>query len=394
MKLRFAAMMLAFSLAAFAGDTQKCQKPQPKPQPTPTPVSDPNSNSKSNSNSNYNGNNNSNSSFSSSGSSSTANSGAAANSGSSSTAVGGNSSSTALGGNSSSVGLGGNSSSTALGGSSGVSNAGNSSSTATGGQGGAGYGGSSSSGGGTSNQTQGQSSTATATSNGDGSNNTVTNVAAPRIPVATAYAPAQWPTQPCFKPFGAGIQTMPVGGTFGAGKVDQNCAILETASKAPNLVTFCKVYITGKYQKAAGVTMADCLGAVTPAPVPVPAPVVIMTPAPAPAPAPIAEKLEEPVLPMHWVCTFAGKSCKVEGDPTQVTRICGTMIHSVVNALNADPRTTVIVTGNRNANEDSRLGYVRAQSVRSQLIEAGVDFSRIQIEDGTAGTRSVEMTVR
>jgi hypothetical protein len=52
---------------------------------------------------------------------------------------------------------------------------------------------------------------------------------------------------------------MAVGGSFGGGKIDGNCAILETARLAPSLLAKCKVYITDKYAKAAGVTLDDCL---------------------------------------------------------------------------------------------------------------------------------------
>jgi hypothetical protein len=112
--------------------------------------------------------------------------------------------------------------------------------------------------------------------NGNGSNNasyssnSVTNVAASKIPVASAIAPPVLPANPCFKGFGAAVQTMVVGGSFGGGKIDGNCAILETARLAPSLLAKCKVYITDKYAKAAGVTLEDCMiqeEAAVPAPV-------------------------------------------------------------------------------------------------------------------------------
>jgi hypothetical protein len=116
---------------------------------------------------------------------------------------------------------------------------------------------------------------ASAQNNGNGANNSsyssTTNVAAPKIPVETAWAPPPTATVSCFKGFGVGVQTMPVGGSFGGGKIDQNCAALEAARQATNKLTFCKVYITNKFVRAAGVTLEDCMG---PAPVVVP-PVVV-----------------------------------------------------------------------------------------------------------------------
>jgi hypothetical protein len=206
-----------------------------------------------------------------------------------------------------------NSTSTASSNSNSSATGGNASSTATGGN---------------QKQNQNQSQTATggnatggnasaqggsASNNGNGSNNAsysnTTNVAASKIPVASAFAPPVLPANPCFKGFGVGIQTMAVGGSFGGGKIDGNCAILETARLAPSLLAKCKVYITDKYAKAAGVTLDDCMqqeiAALPPvqvndvvptqvqpvvvnvqpaAPVVVPAPAVnIIVPAPAPA---------------------------------------------------------------------------------------------------------------
>lgn len=127
--------------------------------------------------------------------------------------------------------------------------------TATGGQGG-----NSSQG---QNQGQSQTSSSSANGNGNGSNNTQynseTNIAAPKIPVATAYAPSVFPTVTCFKGFGGGVQTAPVGVSMGGGKIDENCAILEAAGRARNILTFCKVYITNKYVKKAGVSLQDCI---------------------------------------------------------------------------------------------------------------------------------------
>ena len=114
------------------------------------------------------------------------------------------------------------------------------------------------------------SSTSSASDNGNGSNNasysSETNVAATKVPVATAVAPAVLPTNPCFKGVGVGVQTMAFGGSFGGGKIDSNCAILEAARTAPSLLARCKVYISNKYVKQAGVTLDDCLTQPEPAP--------------------------------------------------------------------------------------------------------------------------------
>ena len=145
-------------------------------------------------------------------------------------------------------------------------------------------------------------STASATGNGDGSNNTssTTNISE-KIPVATAYAPTALPTAPCFKGFGAGVQTMAVGGSFGGGKVDKNCAILETARSfgiAGAWVAYCKVMLTDEYVKKSGTTLQDCLQRYVP-----PAPVIVRNVLPAPAalplPTPVTVTVNLPAPPEY-----------------------------------------------------------------------------------------------
>jgi len=207
------------------GQTFQCQKPTPPPPSTGT------TNTNTNSNANTNNNNNQQSQGQSQGQ------------GQSQTANGGNAKATALGG------AGGSASS---------------------------------------NQTQSNSSTnanqssASNQSNGNGSNsnNTTNNIAASKIPVPTAYAPATIPTSPCFKGFGGGVQTGMFGGSIGGGKVDPNCAILETARSFDMVnerLAACKVKISNKYAKKAGVTLEDCMHVEM---VEAPVPVAVEAPAP------------------------------------------------------------------------------------------------------------------
>lgn len=181
--------------------------------------------------------------------------------------------------------------------------------TANGGAGGAGgsvkdSGNSSSKSSSTSNSSS--NSTASASNNGNGNGNgannssydSTTNIAAPKIPVNTAFAPSAAATVTCFKGFGAGVQLPMVGGSLGGGKIDENCAILEAARSGAaygGRLAFCKVYISNKYVRKAGVTLADCLVEPTVAPAVVSAPV-----APAPqitvnVPAPVVQAAPVPV---------------------------------------------------------------------------------------------------
>ena len=154
---------------------------------------------------------------------------------------------------------------------------GNASSTATGGNA-------------SSNQTQGQKQGQSQSSNnnnqsagGSVSNvgNSVTNVAAPDIPVNSAYAPPVFSSVNCFKGFSAGAQTPLIGGSFGGGGIDKNCAAERAAQDylaSGNRLAFCKVMVTTKQSKDAGVTLADCMN------VPAPRPMVVAPPVAAPAP--------------------------------------------------------------------------------------------------------------
>ena len=144
----------------------------------------------------------------------------------------------------------------------------------------------------------GGNATSTATStggnavgNGDNSNDSITNIAAPKIPVASAITPPIMPTVPCFKGYGGSAQTMAFGGSCGGGKVDHECEARELARSfsGPQTAASCKILLNTKDARAAGVTMEDCLRpvpvqvitAVPPQVVPIPpAPVVIVVPAP------------------------------------------------------------------------------------------------------------------
>jgi len=258
--------------------------------------------------------------------SSNSNSNSTSSSSSKSSASGGNASAT--GGNANVGPI--NTTSKATGGA--VTNSGNSSNTntntATGGAGG------------NSNQKQTQSASSAANNNGNGNGNgannssysSTTNVAADKIPVASAIAPPVIPTSPCFKGVGVGVQTMAVGASFGGGKVDENCAILEASRLAPSLIAKCKVYISNKYVKKAGVTLDDCLAeqtVVVEAPpavavaVPAPAPQIVVNIPPQPAvivPAPIVNVIAP--APAPTVVVHAAPRKHVPCVPTQPNTTC------------------------------------------------------------------------
>lgn len=254
------------------------------------------------------------------------------------------------------------------------------------------------------------SASAAASNNGNGSNDSsyssTTNVAASKIPVATAYAPTTLPTSPCTKGFGGGVQTMAVGGSFGMSTVDKNCVILEAARNAPNLLTFCKVYITHKAVKAAGVTLRDCMESYAiPEPVvkevvkevikEVPVEVIkeVVKEVPAPTPAFQAQ--------LVGICTFASQySCdlktKTPGDPARVTTICDDMLRQAITLQHDNPGTIIRLIGNENNSEklhNSMYALARAKNVQRRLVVLGASPTSIAVETGKTGDRTVEIWV-
>ncbi len=222
----------------------------------------------------------------------------------------------------------------------------------------------------TSNATGG---TASASNNSSGNQTSIeTNVQAPKIPVDTAYAPTVLPTVTCFKGFSAGAQTMAFGGSFGGGKIDENCAILETARSFDAVgerIAACKVKISNKYAKAAGVSMEDCLQASLPAPLPPPpAPPqdrVIVVPAP---PVPVAP----PVIEKSTVIIGTSKYTQWNG----VLRL----LDAAILRLQSDTNATIVLTGPSYAGK--AVIYLKAR---------GIDPSRVSLKFADIDTVTVEV---
>lgn len=279
---------------------------------------------------------------------------------------------------------------------SGVSNSGNSS--ATGGAGG------------NSNQQQ----TASANNAGNNSNySNTTNVAAPDIPVNTAYAPTVISTMNCFKGFGAGVQTAPFGASFGGGKVDDQCEAFFQAQvymatfRSP--VAACKMAISTKASQKAHVTFDDCMNflpQVKPVVMQPPSPVTLVLPSSGPAPALAAVNVPEPaeykteitVTPedkkLLGVCTFAKAiSCQPDSGPAVITvsSICKQMLEAARKQLASNPNAILYIVGNRNVSESTLTATARANNVKRYLLESGVKESRLTTKVGTGTSRTVEL---
>jgi hypothetical protein len=156
--------------------------------------------------------------------------------------------------------------------------------------------------GGNANQKQGQKQSQTQSNSSTNNNqsaggsvsdvgNSETTVEAPKIPVNTAMAPPVFSSVNCFKGWSAGGQTPLIGGSFGGGGIDKNCAALVTAQALYAVGSregACRVIVNTKSAKDAGVTLATCMAAQPPRPV-----VAVPTPAPVP-PQPISVTVNVP----------------------------------------------------------------------------------------------------
>jgi hypothetical protein len=111
--------------------------------------------------------------------------------------------------------------------------------------------------------------------------------------VESAFAYAAQPTVNCALTYGAGGQGAAFGLSISGSKIDKNCADLEAARKAPNRLTYCKVYIRNDYVRKAGVTLEDCM--LEPPAVAVVATVPVVTPQPMPT---IIVNIPAPVQPV------------------------------------------------------------------------------------------------
>jgi hypothetical protein len=131
-------------------------------------------------------------------------------------------------------------------------------------------------------QNQSNSLTNSNTATNQGNNSTQSTAFNQVRQTASAIAPDTFPTSPCFKTASGAGQGAGFGFSLGAGKVDEGCDARETARILASMgskTAACKLIVSTKASKRAGVTLADCLIDSTPEQLqPVPS-VVIVPPA-------------------------------------------------------------------------------------------------------------------
>jgi hypothetical protein len=189
---------------------------------------------------------------------------------------------------------------------------------------------------------------------------------------ATAFSTAL-PTAPCVIGYGAGGQAIFGGLSFSGGKVDKNCAALETARSFGIFgadVAYCKVMITTKYAKVASITMADCLTRrpvppVVVVPPPPPAPIQVVVPAPVvqvvpPAPVPESRATITELRSLGSCNIYAG-----------VTNVCKRIADDAIVALQQDPAAGLTLRGPHQG--AAILTYFRQRGVSSARVAMKFD---------------------
>jgi hypothetical protein len=177
--------------------------------------------------------------------------------------------------------------------------------------------------------------------------------------------------------FGGGVQTMAVGGSFSAGKIDKNCAILETARSFASMnarLAYCKTMLIDKYAKKAGITLEDCMrvpppAAVVSAPPPAPQPVqpqVIVVPAPQPVPVPVVKSsgLLEDLGTFRVTRSYSTNLC-----PTVQTILGPRGIEILNRAVTLSANGEVILIGNVYTTAVA-TNYLRKHGVNRVVIRA------------------------
>ena len=222
-------------------------------------------------------------------------------------------------------------------------------------------------------QSQSSDSAATAANNGNNANNSVSNTRVERN-TPMAYSPEAIPSAPCIKGYSGGASGASFGLSMGGGKVDEGCAIRETArafALGGSKLAYCKVLITSKEAKKAGVTLADCLAV----PAVVPVPVAEVVPAPVPVPLAVIPELPVEIIPTTAFVVLA--DCDIAG--STVTNECKARLDTAVLYLRNKGDGFLVV------DTDTFTGFNRAKNVVAYLVQAGVNSEvvRTRLQGGT-----------
>jgi hypothetical protein len=177
------------------------------------------------------------------------------------------------------------------------------------------------------------------------------------------------PTAPCVIGYGAGGQAVLGGFSFSGGKVDKNCAILETARSFANFgsdIAYCKTMLTDRFAIKAGVTMQDCLATRKTVVIQQPASIVPVQEPPQiilNVPAPVVQAPPIPELPPAredvTSLTEIG-SCNIFNG---INNVCKRIADNAILALQSNPGAQLILRGPHQGAEI--LTYLRSRGVSS-----------------------------
>jgi hypothetical protein len=192
------------------------------------------------------------------------------------------------------------------------------------------------------------------------------------------------PTAPCVIGTGAGAQSLLGGLSFSGGKVDKNCAILETARSFANFgsdIAYCKTMLTDKFAIQAGVTMQDCLQTRKVVPVLVPQPAQVIQPPQVivniPAPVPVSVPVQELIPPVQELIP------PVQEDTSRITElgncniyngisnVCKRIVDNAILALQQNPSAQLVLMGPHQGAEI--LNYLHSRGVSSARVRMSFD---------------------
>lgn len=193
---------------------------------------------------------------------------------------------------------------------------------------------------------------------------------APKIPVSTAYSPTAIPTAACALGYGGGGQGVLAGASGGFSRIDKTCQQLEVARSfaiSGARLAYCKVAITTKWAKKAGVKLEDCMLQDAP----VKAEVIV------PAPLPVQPIVVSVLAPPQSIAPVQIPTPMFMSSIDHMDNISKRKLDEAVMLLKQDNDGHLLL---RRGDDVAAAALVNA--VHKYLMESGADSSRIEVAIG------------
>ena len=154
--------------------------------------------------------------------------------------------------------------------------------------------------------------------------------------------------------------------------MDRNCAILEAArygALSGSRIAFCKVYITNKAVRDAGVTLEDCLN--VPAPQPIPVPVAVVPPTREVINPQVTIRIEPTPAPVQTVPQTATLT-SIGGCPATRLNVCNREIDQALAYLAKDSNAEISIHGPLVV-MGGFVSYVKAHGYSASRVRVSLD---------------------